>query len=174
MDRDLVYGWNAKGWKRVAGNPRRVPLEKLPMTHNHLEGTNEYLKNNQLQRFQRKSHPLRADVLYIALVSEIIPNILALRSLAANFKNEKEKRRKEFNIMDHTTRDILEREYPQVAYFSPSPNRDESARRLLCMNKILGYELEETGRLYIRVESEFIPQLVYVTCVHGKATDIRC
>src|SRR5262249_40147580 len=51
----------------------------------------------------------------------------------------------------------------------------ESAKRLLRMKKVIGYEREsETGKLYVRVESETTPGLVYVTCVHGQATDIRC
>jgi hypothetical protein len=171
---DLLYSWSLNGRKSAAG-ALGIPLENLPTTNNHLEGTNEYLKNNQLRRFQRKGRPLRADVLYFALVSEIIPNILALRSLAVDLKKEKAERRKEFNIMDNTTREILEREYPQVAYLSPSPNRDESAKRILRMNKVLGYEVEEmTGKVQVQVESETTPDLVYITCVHGKATDIRC
>jgi hypothetical protein len=51
--------------------------------------------------------------------------------------------------MDLSTRQILEREYPQVAYLSQSPNRDESAQRLLLLRMIIG-------------------------CVHGRATDIGC
>jgi len=54
---NLLYSWSVKGRKRAAGI-LGVPLEKLPTTNNHLEGTNEYLKKNQLQRFQRKGHPL--------------------------------------------------------------------------------------------------------------------
>ena len=76
---NLLYSWSLNGRKKAA-DALGIPLAKLPTTNNHLEGTNEYLKNNQLQRFQRKGHLLRADVLYIALVSEIIPNILALRT----------------------------------------------------------------------------------------------
>ncbi|CAG8851502.1 13984_t:CDS:2, partial [Racocetra persica] len=65
--------------KKLLEGGRKCPwnsLEKLPTTNNHLEGMNEYLKNNQLNRFQRSGHLLRADILYIALVYEVIPNIL--------------------------------------------------------------------------------------------------
>jgi len=171
---DLLYSWSLNGRKKAA-RALQIPIEKLPTTNNHLEGTNEYLKNNQLKRFQRGGRPLRADVLYVALVSEIIPNILTLRSLAADLEKEKAERRREFNISDAATLEILAREFPQVAYLAPSPNRDESARRLLHMKKVVGYEVERaTGKLLVRVESETMPGLTYMTCVHGKATDICC
>ena len=173
---DLLYSWSLTGRKNAV-SALGIPLSRLPTTNNHLEGTNKYLKNNQLQRFQRKGYLLRADVLYIALVSEIIPNILALRSLAADFEKEKAERRKDYNIMDQSTGQVLEREYPQVAYLSQSSCRDESARRLLGMKKVAGYKEEKaTGKLLVRVESESTPQLMYmyITCVHGQATDIGC
>ncbi|CAG8851459.1 16392_t:CDS:1, partial [Racocetra persica] len=64
---DLLYSWHLNGRMRAA-EALGIPLEKLPTTNNHLEGMNEYLKNNQLNRFQRNSHLLKADILYIALV----------------------------------------------------------------------------------------------------------
>ncbi|KAF0421296.1 hypothetical protein F8M41_006796 [Gigaspora margarita] len=66
-----------------------IPLKKLPTANNHHEKMNEYLKNNQLKQFQRNNHPLRADVLYIVLVYEVIPNILTLRNLAESLEHEK-------------------------------------------------------------------------------------
>lgn len=170
---NLLYSWCLNGRKRAA-NALGVPLEKLPTTNNHLERINEYLKNNQLKRFQRNGRLLRADVLYVALVSEIIPNIFALRDLTIDLEKEKAERRKEFNIMDPSTREILMREFPQIAYFAPSPNRDESAKSLFQMKKVIGYEIEKTGKLYVRVESETTPQLIYTTCVYGQPTDICC
>ncbi|CAG8563697.1 893_t:CDS:2 [Cetraspora pellucida] len=44
---DLLYSWCLNGRMRAA-EALRIPLEKLPTTNNHLEGMNEYLKNNQL------------------------------------------------------------------------------------------------------------------------------
>ncbi|CAG8739943.1 22349_t:CDS:2 [Racocetra persica] len=83
---DLIKQWAGDLLYKVLG----IPLEKLSTTNNHLERMNEYLKNNQLNRFQRNHHLLRADVLYIALVYEVIPNILTLRNLAKNLEREKE------------------------------------------------------------------------------------
>ncbi|CAG8775615.1 18681_t:CDS:2, partial [Racocetra persica] len=68
---DLLYSWCLNG-RMKAANALGIPLEKLPTTNNHLEGMNEYLKNNQLNRFQRCGHLLRADILYIALVYELL------------------------------------------------------------------------------------------------------
>ncbi|CAG8796821.1 7308_t:CDS:2, partial [Racocetra persica] len=128
-----------------------IPLEKLPTTNNHLEGMNEYLKNN------------------------IISNILTLRNLAISLEKEKAKRRKELNIKDPYDRKILIQEFPQVAYLSPSVKRDESAWRILNMNKVIKYEVEEsTGKIYVEVKSETMPGLVYTTCVYGQPTDIYC
>ncbi|CAG8846576.1 10682_t:CDS:2, partial [Racocetra persica] len=67
--RDLLYSWCLNG-RMKAANALGIPLEKLTTTNNHLEGMNEYLKNNQLNQFQRSGHLLRADILYIALVYE--------------------------------------------------------------------------------------------------------
>lgn len=171
---DLLYSWCLNG-RTNAAKVLGIPLEKLPTTNNHLEGMNEYLKNNQLNRFQRNNHLLRADVLYIALVYEVIPNILTLRNLAANLELEKVERQKEFNIIDPADRKILLQEFPQIAYLSPSAKRDESARRILNMNKIIKYEVEElTGKIHVEVESETTPGFVYTTCVYGQPTDICC
>ncbi|CAG8544750.1 12617_t:CDS:1 [Cetraspora pellucida] len=86
---DLLSSWCLNG-RMNAAKALGIPLEKLPTMNNHLEGMNEYLKNNQLNRFQRNNRPLRADILYIVLVHEVIPNILTLRNLAINFECEKE------------------------------------------------------------------------------------
>ncbi|CAG8680580.1 21806_t:CDS:2 [Cetraspora pellucida] len=85
---DLLSSWCLSGWINVA-KALGIPLEKLFTMNNHLEGMNEYLKNNQLNWFQRNNRLLRADVLYIALVCEVIPNILTLRNLAINIEREK-------------------------------------------------------------------------------------
>ncbi|CAG8839173.1 30468_t:CDS:2, partial [Racocetra persica] len=53
-----------------------------------------------------------ADILYIALVCEVIPNILTLKNLAMDLE-----------------------QFTQIAYLSPSIKRDESAKRLFEMEK---------------------------------------
>ncbi|CAG8772407.1 15428_t:CDS:2, partial [Racocetra persica] len=152
-----------------------IPLEKLSTTNNHLERMNDYLKNSQIKQFQRNNHTLRANILYVVLVCEIISNILTLQNLATNLKNEKEKQQKEFNIMDPLDRKILMQEFSQVAYLKSSKKYDESAKRLLQMNKVIKHEIEQTtGNIYIQIESETIPQLIYITCIYRESTDICC
>ncbi|CAG8784299.1 2044_t:CDS:2 [Cetraspora pellucida] len=171
---DLLYSWCFDGRMRAA-KVLGIPLEKLPTTNNHLEGMNEYLKNNQLSRFQRNSRRLRADVLYIILVNEVIPNILTLRHLAIDLEQKKAERRKELNIMNPSDRKILKQEFLQVAYLSPSIKHDESAKKLLDMNKVIKYEIKDsTGNIYVKVESETTPGLIYTTCVYGQPTNICC
>ncbi|RIB26984.1 hypothetical protein C2G38_2161738, partial [Gigaspora rosea] len=116
---DLIYSWCFNRRMRAV-KTLGIPLEKLPTTNNHLKRMNDYLKNSQIKRFQRNNCTLRADILYVVLVYKVIPNILTLRNLATNLKNEKEKRQKEFNIMDPSDRKILMQEFPQVAYLEPS------------------------------------------------------
>ncbi|CAG8739936.1 22348_t:CDS:1, partial [Racocetra persica] len=66
-------------------------------------------------------------------------------------------------------------EFLQVAHLSPSTKRDESARRLLEMEKVIKYKVEEiSGKIYVEVESETTPGFVYTTCVYGQPTDICC
>ncbi|KAF0545894.1 hypothetical protein F8M41_001831 [Gigaspora margarita] len=49
--------------------------------------------------------------------------------------------------MDSSDRKILAQEFSQVAYLAPSPKHDESADRLLQINKVLMYKIEkETGQ----------------------------
>ncbi|CAG8752447.1 16312_t:CDS:2 [Racocetra persica] len=151
MAGDLLYSWCLNGWMKAA-EVLGIPLEKLPTTNNHLERMNEYLKNNQLNRFQRNHHLLRADIFYIALVYEVIPNILILRNLAKNLE-----------------------QFLQVAHLSPSTKYDESAKKLLEMEKVIKYEVEEISeKIYVEVESETTPGFVYTTCVYGQPTDICC
>ncbi|CAG8751882.1 17052_t:CDS:2, partial [Gigaspora rosea] len=146
---DLIYSWCFNRRMRAV-KTLGIPLEKLPTTNNHLKRMNDYLKNSQIKRFQRNNCTLRADILYVVLVYKVIPNILTLRNLATNLKNEKEKRQKEFNIMDPSDRKILMQEFPQ-------------------------HEIEQTtGNIYVQIKSETIPQLIYTTCVYGKPTDICC
>ncbi|CAG8735582.1 11052_t:CDS:1, partial [Cetraspora pellucida] len=129
----------------------------------------------QIKQFQRNNRTLRAEVLYVVLVCEVIPNILTLHNLATNLKLKKEKRQKEFNIMDPSNCKILMQEFHQVAYLEPSQKRDESAKRLLQMKKVIKHEIEQTtGNIYIHIESENIPQLIYMTCVYRKPTEICC
>ncbi|CAG8732973.1 13971_t:CDS:2, partial [Cetraspora pellucida] len=169
---DLLSSWCLSGWINAA-KALGIPLEKLPTTNNHLEGMNEYLKNNQLNRFQRNNQLLRADVLYIALVYEVIPNILKLRNLAINIEREKAERRKDLNIMDPSDHKVIMQEFFQVAYLSLSVKRDKLARKLIDMNKIVKYEVEKlSGKIYVEVESETMPGLIYTTCVYGQPTDI--
>ncbi|RIB14146.1 hypothetical protein C2G38_2144207 [Gigaspora rosea] len=171
---DLLSSWCLNG-RMNAAKALEIPLEKLPIMNNHLEGMNEYLKNNQLSRFQRNNRPLRADVLYIALVYEVIPNILTLRNLAINIEREKAERRKDLNIMDQSDRKIIIQEFSQVAYLSPSEKRDNLARKLIDTNKIKKYEVDElSGKIYVEVESETMPGLIYTTCIYGQPTDICC
>ncbi|CAG8687195.1 24460_t:CDS:2, partial [Gigaspora rosea] len=171
---NLLHSWCFNGQKRAAKS-LGISLEKLPTTNNHLEELNAYLKNNQINRFQRNNHLLRADVLYVVLVNEIIPNILALRNLVNELEQEKAERRKEFNIMDPSDRKILQQEFSQIAYLAPSPKRDESAKRLLQMNKVINYEIEQTtGKVFVQVESETTLHLVYTICVYGQPTEICC
>ncbi|CAG8607077.1 25984_t:CDS:2, partial [Racocetra persica] len=87
-----------------------------------------------------------------------IPNILTLRNLAKNLEREKEERRKELNIMNPSDHKILMQEFLQVAHLSPSTKHDESARRLLEMEKVIKYKVEEISRkIYVKVESETTP-----------------
>ncbi|CAG8544736.1 12616_t:CDS:2 [Cetraspora pellucida] len=66
-------------------------------------------------------------------------------------------------------------EFSQVAYLSPSVKRDKLAKKLIDMNKIKKYEVEELSRnIYVEVESETMPGVIYTTCVYGQPTDICC
>ncbi|CAG8550387.1 34428_t:CDS:2, partial [Racocetra persica] len=77
-----------------------------------------------------------------------------------------QERRKELNIMNPSDCKILMQEFLQVAYLSPSTKRDESAKKLLEMKKVIKYEVEEiSGKIYVEVESETTP---------GFPTDICC
>ncbi|CAG8461329.1 5758_t:CDS:2, partial [Scutellospora calospora] len=171
----LKEAWTIDGNENIAAKLLGISFEKLPTTNNHLEGLNEYLKNNQISRFQRNNRLLRADVLYTVLVNEIIPNILSLRNLVKNLEQEKAERRKEFNIIKQLDHKVLQQEFFKVAYLAPSLKRDESAKKLLQTKKVIKYEIEQiTGKIFVQVESETTPHLVYTTCVYGQATDICC
>ncbi|CAG8825949.1 40567_t:CDS:2, partial [Gigaspora margarita] len=102
---------------------------------------------------------LNTNILYIILVYEVIPNILTLRNLAMNLEYEKAEWRKEFNIMDSSDHKILAQKFSQIA-----PN-----------DKVLMYEIEKkTGKIYVQVESETTPHLIYTTCVYRDPTNICC
>ncbi|CAG8688784.1 6224_t:CDS:2, partial [Racocetra persica] len=85
IDRDLLSSWCFNRWMNAI-KALEIPLEKLPTTNNYLEGINEYLKNNQLNRFQRNNHFLKADA----------------------------ERRKDLNIIDPSDRKIIMQEFFQV------------------------------------------------------------
>ncbi|RIB09974.1 hypothetical protein C2G38_227063 [Gigaspora rosea] len=75
--------------------------------------------------------------------------------------------------MDQSDRKIIMQEFSQVAYLSPSEKRDKLARKLIDTNKIKKYKVDElSGKIYVEVESETIPELIYTTCVYGQPTDI--
>ncbi|KAF0549284.1 hypothetical protein F8M41_025463 [Gigaspora margarita] len=77
--------------------------------------------------------------------------------------------------MDSSDHKILAQEFSQVAYLAPSPKCNEFANRLLQMNKVLMYEIEkETGKIYVQVESETTPHLIYTTCMYRDPTNICC
>ncbi|CAG8798402.1 19656_t:CDS:2 [Cetraspora pellucida] len=79
------------------------------------------------------------------------------------------------NIINPFDRKILKQEFLQVTYLSPSIKCDESTKKLLDMNKVIKYEIEDsTGNIYVEVESETTPELIYTTCVYGQPTNICC
>ncbi|CAG8776422.1 15330_t:CDS:2 [Cetraspora pellucida] len=129
-----------------AVNVLGILLEKLLTTNNQLEGINKYLKNNQLEginkylknnqlnRFQRNHHFLRANILCVALICEVISNILILQTLIMNLEHEKA--------------DI---------------KHNKLAKKLLDTNKIIGYEIEDiTGKIYVEIKFESILGLIYI------------
>ncbi|RIB21373.1 hypothetical protein C2G38_2034437 [Gigaspora rosea] len=77
--------------------------------------------------------------------------------------------------MDPLDRNILAQEFSHAAYLSPSTKRDKSAKRLLEIEKVIKYEVEElSGKIYVEVESETTSDFIYTTCVYGQPTDICC
>ncbi|CAG8839720.1 3201_t:CDS:1, partial [Racocetra persica] len=113
------------------------------------------------------------DILYIALVYEVIPNILTLQNLAMDLEREKVERRKELNIMDPSDHKLLMQEFSQVAYLSPSIKWNESAKKLLEMKKVIKFEIT-SKKIYVEVESESFSRFIYTTCVYGQPKDICC
>lgn len=102
----------------------------LPTT-NHLESFNGVLKRRHLRRWQRGGRRLRLDILVNVLVSEILPSIFEQRG--------------------HVT-------LPTVAYFTPDPARDLSARQLLD-NKQISIPTHSPGGFEFTCYSSFATQL---------------
>ncbi|CAG8674198.1 20653_t:CDS:2 [Cetraspora pellucida] len=77
--------------------------------------------------------------------------------------------------MDPSNHKILMQEFHQVAYLEPSQKHNESAKRLLQMKKVIKHEIKQTTEnIYVYIESKNIPQLIYMTCVYRKLTEICC
>ncbi|CAG8575251.1 8032_t:CDS:2, partial [Cetraspora pellucida] len=70
---------------------------------------------------------------------------------------------------------ILKQEFLQVVYLSPSIKYDESAKKLLDINKVIKYEIENVTRnIYVEVKFKTTSELIYITCVYGQLTNICC
>ncbi|CAG8740670.1 12003_t:CDS:2, partial [Racocetra persica] len=88
-------------------------------------------------------------------------------------EHEKVERRKELNIIDPSDRKLLMQEFSQVAYLSPSIKRNESAKKLLEMKKVIKFEIT-SEKIYVEVKSKSSSRFIYTICVYGQPTDICC
>jgi SWIM zinc finger len=102
--------------------------------------------------------------------------ILGHIRLEARYMEQLALRRKEYGIAVPIDKQLIEHEFPQVAFLDNNQARTTSAERLVSQSKINSLEAVN-GMLYVNVESENPVRLSqpYRVCIYGQtATDVRC